>query len=286
MRTAIVEPIVFAAVMLAAALHATWNAIVKGSGEKHISMTAVVMGHVPLALVALPLSPLPAPESWPYLIAGIVLHVGYQLFLMMSYRVGDLTQVYPIARGIAPMLVALVSVLVLNVALSTAELIAIMIIGIGIMSLVFVRGNDGLHNGKAALMAVGTGCFIASYSLVDGLGAREAGTALGFYAWLTIINALAFMLIMRFTKPGTVSEVVKKHGRFALLGGGASFLAYALAIWAFTQAPIALVTAVRETSIIFALFIGVFFLGERLNLLKLCSTAMTIFGVLMLRLSR
>ena len=280
------EPIVFAAVLLAAALHATWNAIVKGSGDKYISMTAVVMGHVPLALLALPASPLPASSSWPYLIAGVILHVGYQLFLMLSYRVGDLTQVYPIARGIAPMLVALVSVMFLGVSLSSTELLAIMIIGTGIMSLVFVRGGDGLHNAKAALMAVGTGCFIASYSLVDGLGAREAGTALGFYAWLTIINALVFMLIMRVAKPGAVTQVVKKHGRFAFLGGGASFIAYALAIWAFTQAPIALVTAVRETSIIFALFIGVFFLGERLNLLKLCSTAMTIFGVLMLRLSR
>ncbi len=280
------EPIVFAAVLLAAALHATWNAIVKGSGDKYISMTAVVMGHVPLALIALPLSPLPAASSWPYLVAGILLHVGYQFFLMFSYRIGDLTQVYPIARGIAPMLVALVSVLFLNVPLSNSELIAILVIGTGIMSLVFVRGGDGLHNAGAALMAVGTGCFIASYSLVDGLGAREAGTALGFYAWLTTINAVVFVVIMRFVKPGAVTEVVRKHARFALLGGGASFVAYALAIWAFTQAPIALVTAVRETSIIFALFIGVFFLGERLNLLKLCSTAMTIFGVLMLRLSR
>ncbi len=280
------EPIVFAAVLLAAALHATWNAIVKGSGDKYSSMTAVVMGHVPLALLALPFSPMPAPSSWSYLIGGVVLHTGYQLFLMLSYRMGDLTQVYPIARGIAPMLVALVSVLFLNVDLSSTELIAIMIIGTGIMSLVFVRGSDGLHNANAAMMAVGTGCFIAAYSLVDGLGAREAGTALGFYAWLTIINALAFMAIMRFAKPGTVTDVVTKHARFALLGGGASFLAYALAIWSFTQAPIALVTAVRETSIIIALFIGVFFLGERLNLLKLCSTAMTILGVLLLRLSR
>lgn len=280
------EPIVFAAVLLAAALHATWNAIVKGSSDKFISMTAVVIGHVPLALVALPLSPLPAPSSWPYLAAGVLLHVGYQLFLMLSYRVGDLTQVYPIARGIAPMLVALISVLFLSVPLSNTELIAVFIIGTGIMSLVFVRGGDGLHNGTAALMAIGTGCFIAAYSLVDGLGAREAGTAVGFYAWLTTINAAIFVLIMRFLKPGTVTEVMTKHTRFALLGGGASFVAYALAIWAFTQAPIALVTAVRETSIIFALFIGVFFLGERLNLLKLCSTAMTIFGVLMLRLSR
>ncbi len=280
------EPIVFAAVLLAAALHATWNAIVKGSGDKHISMTAVVMGHVPLALIALPFCPLPAPASWPYLAAGILLHVGYQLFLMVSYRVGDLTQVYPIARGIAPMLVALVSVMFLNVSLSSNELLAVLIIGIGIMSLVFVRGSDGLRNGTGALMAVITGCFIAAYSLVDGLGAREAGTAVGFYAWLTIIDALIFMAIMRIWRPGTVTEVVTKHARFSVLGGGASFVAYALAIWAFTQAPIALVTAVRETSIIFALLIGVFFLGERLNLLKVCSTAMTILGVMMLRLNR
>ena len=152
--TCSLEPIVFVAVLAAAALHATWNALVKGASDKVISMTAVVLGHVPPALVLMPLSPLPAQSSWGYLAAGILLHVGYQLFLMKSYRTGDLTQVYPIARGSAPILVALVSVLFLGVHLSSLELTAIAIIGTGIISLVFVRGGDGLRNPSAAFMAL------------------------------------------------------------------------------------------------------------------------------------
>jgi drug/metabolite transporter (DMT)-like permease len=278
--------IVFIAVICAALLHATWNAVVKGGKDKHLGMTAIVLGHAPLAALALPFVPIPAIQSWPWLAAGIVLHLGYQFFLLASYRIGDLTQVYPIARGTAPLLVAAVSILFLGVELSPAELLAIAVIGIGIMSLSLVRQSDGLRNGRAAAMAFATGCFIASYSLVDGLGAREAGTAVGFYAWLSLINALIFSLIMGLRRPGLLRRLPAEAKLAFLFGGSASFVAYALVIWSFTQAPIALVTALRETSIVFALLIGVFFLKERLDLIKLASTAMTLSGAILLRFSR
>jgi len=280
------EPVVFIAVLLAAALHACWNALVKNGSDKHLSMAAVVLGHAPFGLCVLFFVPLPAPQSWPYLAAGTLLHLGYQFFLLNSYRIGDLTQVYPIARGVAPMIVACVSVLALGVELSGTELAAVTTIGAGIMSLVFVRGSDGLMNSRAAMMALVTGCFIAGYSLIDGLGARQAGTAIGFYAWLTIINATLFALITAITRPGLLRRLGSEGRLIALLGGGASFLAYALVIWSFTQAPIALVTALRETSIIFALLIGVLFLKERLNLAKVISTMVTLTGVILLRYSR
>lgn len=278
--------IVFIAVICAALLHATWNAVVKGGRDKHLGMTAIVLGHAPLAALALPFVPIPAIQSWPWLAAGILLHLGYQFFLLASYRIGDLTQVYPIARGTAPLLVAAVSILFLGVELSPAELLAIAVIGIGIMSLSLVRQSDGLRNGRAAAMAFATGCFIASYSLVDGLGARQAGTAVGFYAWLSLINALIFALIMGLRRPGLLRRLPAEAKRAFLFGGSASFVAYALVIWSFTQAPIALVTALRETSIVFALLIGVFFLKERLDLIKLASTAMTLSGAILLRFSR
>lgn len=280
------ETIVFGAVILAAALHAIWNAVVKGTGDKFLSMTAVVLGHAPLAILALPFVPSPAPESWPYLAAGVVLHVGYQIFLLTSYRFGDLTQVYPIARGTAPMLVAGVSVVFLGVHLKPIELLAVLTIGAGIMSLALVRQEDGLRNGKAAALAFVTGCFIAGYSLVDGLGARLAGTSLGFYSWLAIFNAIIFAIFATVRDPGTLRRVVSHSKRIFVVGGCASFIAYALVIWAFTHAPIALVTALRETSIIFALFIGVFFLKEKLNLAKVFSTLVTLFGAALLRLSK
>ncbi len=273
-------------VLLAALLHASWNFLVKSTTDKHISMTAVVIGHAPFALVILVVMPLPSLESLPYLLTGAMLHVGYQLFLLASYRIGDLSQVYPLARGVAPLIVAGISVLLLGVPFSRIELYAIIIIGTGIMSLTLVRRSDGQRNARAALLAIITGTFIAAYSLVDGLGAREAGTALGFYGWLSIINVMVFAVIMNIARPGTVKKVVCHHWRLTLVGGTASFLAYGIVIWAFTQAPIALVTAVRETSIIFALLLGVFFLKERLDLMKVVAAMLTLLGVGLLRSQR
>lgn len=273
-------------VLFAALLHASWNFLVKRVTDKHLSMGAVVIGHAPFALAALLTAPAPAPGSLPYLLTGVVLHVGYQLFLLNSYRIGDLSQVYPLARGVAPLIVAGISVLLLGVDLSWLEVSAVIIIGTGIMSLSLVRRSDGLRNVPAALLAIMTGCFIASYSLVDGLGAREAGTALGYYGWLSMMNALLFTVIMRVTKPGVVTKVICQRWRLALIGGGASFFAYGMVTWAFTMAPIALVTALRETSIVFALLFGVFFLRERLDLMKVCATLLTLLGVGLLRINR
>ncbi|WP_227369904.1 DMT family transporter [Halomonas sp. M20] len=274
---------VFFAVIGAALLHAVWNALVKGGADVRVSMGAVILGNVPLALVIMPFVPLPAPESIPFLVAGLVLHMGYQLFLLHSYRLGDLTQVYPIARGSAPLIVALFSVVVLGVYLTPIELMAIVVIGAGILSLSLVRRADGMRNGHAALLALITGGFIASYSIVDGMGARHAGTSLGYYCWLAVGNGIVMALYLMITAPGALRDITGKGRKTFVIGGSAAFVAYALVTWAFTQAPIALVTALRETSIVFALLIGVFFLKERLDLGKVFSTMTTLTGVILLR---
>jgi len=277
---------VFLAVILAAALHATWNALVKGGADKHLTMAGVVIGHMPLALLVMAIEPFPAAESWPYLVAGILLHFGYQLFLLTSYRFGDLTQVYPIARGSAPLLVATISVLFLGVVLSSLEVAAVIIIGMGIVSLGLVRGEAGARNGKAAALALCTGCFIAGYSLVDGLGARLSGSPVGYYAWLGTANALIFVVYIGLTKPNVLPRLMREGRLTFWVGGSASFIAYGLVIWAFTKAPIALVTALRETSIIFALGIGVVFLGEKINLTKVAATFTTLVGAALLRFGK
>lgn len=274
------------AVLLAALLHASWNALVKNTSDKFLSMSAVVLGHLPFACLAVVVVPFPAAASWPYIMAGAALHMGYQLFLLRSYRAGDLSHVYPIARGVAPLLVAGISVVFLGVQLMPFEMIAIAVIGIGIMSLVLVRGSEGIRNPHAATMALITGCFIAAYSLIDGHGARLSGTAVGYFGWLAIVNAVVFASIAAIRTPGFFDKLVRKGSKIAILGGGASFVAYSLVVWAFTQAPIALVTALRETSIIFALLIGVFLLRERLSLAKVISTTLTMLGVILLRVSR
>lgn len=280
------DAIVFTAVIMAAALHAVWNALAKTGADKHVSMAAIVLGHAPFAVIVLPFVPTPAPESWPFLIVGIGLHFGYQLFLLNSYRIGDLTQVYPIARGTAPLLVAVISVLFLGVELAPNELLAVMVIGAGIISLGLVRQQDGLRNVTASGLALATGCFIAGYSLVDGMGARLAGTAFGFYAWLALGNAALFVIYLRLVRPGALTAIPSTARWTFMLGGSASFLAYALVIWSFTHAPIALVTALREISVVFALVIGVVFLKERLNLAKLVSTFVTLIGAALLRMSK
>ncbi len=279
---------VFFAVLLAALLHATWNALVKGGGDKHASMAVVVIGHLPIALVVLPFVPMPDAAALRWLFAGIALHLGYQLFLISGYRVGDLTQVYPIARGSAPLIVAAVSMGLLGITLTRLELLAIGLIAAGILSLALVRRADGTRNSRAVAVALGTGGFIAAYSLVDGIGAREAGTALGYWTWSVIGNAILFCVWTAAAKPGLLRRLPgdMRLVRTGLIGGTASYVAYGVVIWAFTLAPIALVTALRETSIVFALLIGVGVMGERLDLAKVASTMITIVGAGLLRFAR
>lgn len=277
---------VFIAVLGAALLHAGWNALVKSGVDKRATMGAVVIGHVPLSILALLWVPTPEAASLPFMVGGVALHVGYQIFLMRSYESGDLTQVYPIARGSAPLMVALFSVLVLGVHLEQAEVLAVAIIGIGILSLAVVRRSDGRRNPNAAALALTTGLFIASYSLVDGMGARLSGSPLAYFAWMALANAVLMALYFAARSPATLARIAR-HGRLPfLVGGSASFIAYAIVTWAFTQAPIALVTALRETSIVFALLIGVIFLKERLDLPKVLSTAATLTGAMLLRFAR
>lgn len=274
---------VFCLVLFAASLHASWNALVKSTGDKVISMTAVTLGHAPLAIVAIPFVPFPAQESWPLLAASVVVHTCYQLSLMVAYRLGDFTQVYPIARGSGPALVGIVSILFLGVILRGHHMVAITLIVCGIFCLALLKQTNGLRSPKAVGAALLTGCFIAGYSLLDGLGARAAGSAIGYVAWMTLINAFVFSILIGIFNRKALIGVFKEGQKTLWLGGSASVFAYALVVWAMTQAPIALVTALRETSTVFALFIGVIFLNERLTAGKVLAVLLVLAGVITLR---
>ena len=273
-----------AAVILAALLHAAWNAIVKGGGDKLVSTSAVVIGHAVPGLAAIALLPVPAPESWPWIVLGALLHVGYQAFLATAYRLGDLAQVYPLARGSAPLIVALVSVSVLGVTLATNEIVAIVLIALGIVSIGTARA--GRPDPRAVGTALATGAFIAAYSLNDGTGARLSGSPVAFYAWMTILNAAMTAAILAFYRPGALRALPWRAPAAFWLGGPASFAAYALVVWSFAHAPIALVAALRETSIVFALLIGAAFLRERVDLARIAATFVALCGVVLLRLGR
>lgn len=216
------------------------------------------------------------------------MHLGYQLALVEGYRVGDLTHVYPIARGTAPLIVAGISVGIFSASLNSMELIGVLLISAGILSLTLVRHSYGHRNRRAAVFALITGCFIAAYSLVDGFGARAAGTALGYWTWAVVGNSVLLGGWTAFRKPHLGPTLLNNRRLIisGLIGGTASYVAYGIVVWAFVQAPIALVTALRETSIIFALLIGVVFLREKIDLLKVAATMATIFGAVIIRISR
>ena len=281
---------VFAAVILAAFLHATWNAMVRGmqgNGDKAVGMTSVILGEGLWGLPVLLLVPWPPVESYPYIAGSVALHTGYGLVLAAAYRLGELTQVYPIARGTGPLLVAAFSLMFLGEVIGPIGLIGIAVICAGIMSLALTRQSTGSLPLKPTLFALATGCFIAAYSIVDGLGARIAGGASAYWSWIAVVDTVVYLSIMAWWRgPRRLSGELGRNWRVVLVGGFACYAAYWLVIWAFTQAPIAMVSALRETSIVFALLIGVLVLKEKLDIGKLVATFVTLAGAMLIRIGR
>ena len=272
-------------VLLAAFLHAFWNFQVRDSDDKALGIGAIMLGHLPLAILGLLIVGLPPFSSWPFLMASAVFHFGYQIFLMNAYRHGELTQIYPIARGIAPLFITLISVLVFESDFLKQQVAGILMVSGGII----LHGIFQFHRTKTPLtgmlLALITGCFIAGYSLVDGYGTRHAGNALSFYGMVTVINCAVFMIYLRLFQPGILSRIPTDGRKILLIGGNLSYIAYVLVLWACLSAPIAVVSALRETSVVFALLLGTMLLKEKLTVMKIVVTMIILAGVITLRLA-
>ncbi len=274
---------IFLIVILAAFLHAIWNAMVKNEDNKYLAVTAIVLGHIPASILIILLTPTPSIESIPFIIGSALLHNGYQWYLLSAYKFGDLTKVYPIARGTAPFLVAIVSVIFFGIALNNFEILGIFAISLGILSLSFYETKN-YKNNSAVTYALITGFFIMGYTITDGYGSRTSGSFLSYMGWSFILNAIIFSIILKIKKKSEViSKTFKKGKKIFFIGGTLSYIVYGIIVWGFTQAPIALVAALRETSIIFALLIGILFLKEKLTLLKAMATSIIFFGVILLK---
>ena len=274
---------IFLAIILAAFLHAVWNAMVKNEDNKYLAVTAIVLGHVPASIFIILLTPAPSVESIPFIILSALLHIGYEWYLLSAYRFGDLIKVYPIARGTAPILVSFVSLIFLGVVLSNFEILSIFIISLGILSLSF-QGAKGFKNRSVVIYALVTGFFIMGYSITDGYGARVSNSFLSYMGWSFILNATIFPIILKINnKSEIITKIFKEGKKIFFIGGTLSYIVYGIVIWGFTQVPIALITALRETSIIFALLIGTFFLKEKFTLLKVIATFIIFFGVALLK---
>ena len=274
---------IFLIVILAAFLHAIWNAMVKREDDKYFSLTAIVLGHVPISIVVIFLTPTLSIQSIPYIFASAIFLAGYEWCLLSAYRLEDYTKVYPIARGTAPIFIVILSLLFLNINISKSELIGILVISFGIIILGF-QYIKTFKNYSAMIYAIATGIFISCYSISDGFGGNLSNSPLNYTAWLMILNAIFFSILLKIMNMPTVPlKVLNKGKKIFFIGGTLSYIVYGTIVWAFTQAPVPLVAALRETSIIFALLIGTFFLKEKFTLLKVIATFIIFFGVVLLK---
>ena len=274
---------VFIVVILAAFLHAVWNAMVKKGDNKYVSLTAIVLGHVPISIIVIFFTPVISVQSMPYILISAVFLTGYEWCLLSAYRLEDYTKVYPIARGTAPIFIVALSLFLFGVSISTFELMGILAISFGIIVLSF-QNNRNFKNYSAAVYALSTGLFISFYSISDGYGGRVSNSPLNYTAWLMILNAVIFsILLIIMNKPGVIKKVLNEEKKILFIGGTLSFAVYATVVWAVTQAPVPLVAALRETSIIFALLIGSLFLKEKFTFFKAIAVLTIFFGIILLK---
>ncbi|MGB1234527.1 MAG: EamA family transporter [Planktomarina sp.] len=274
---------VFIAVLAAAFLHASWNAMIKTGADKQTAMLAMTMGQSVVGLCIIPFVTLPSGQVWLWLIASGIIHMAYQLFLGFAYERGDLSRVYPIARGAAPMMVLIVTLIFAFDPIGQFDLIGIIVLGAGILLMaqgVFASGEDR----KLIPLALGSATATAGYSLVDGLGARVMGDPFAYVSWLLLFSLIFYLPAIVAVRGVAVLPRSAKHYWNGFLAGVASFAAYAIVVWAMTQAPIALVTALRETSILFAVLIGWLVFGDAMTKGKALAGALIVTGVMLTRL--
>ncbi|MEY5038732.1 MAG: hypothetical protein RL472_1838 [Pseudomonadota bacterium] len=271
------------AVLGAAFLHALWNSLLKVGTSRMGAMVILSIGEIPIGLaVALALPPL----DWqvaPWVLGAGCAHFFYKLFLTYAYERGDLSRVYPIARGSAPLVVGVVSPYFLTDVITPVEFAGIAVLGAGILLMargVFASGE----NRRLIPYALGSACATASYTLIDGQGARVAGDAVAYIAWVFVIDGLFFAAGMLAWKGAAVLPRQPRAWGIGMIAAAASYGAYAVSVWAMTIAPIAVVAALRETSILFAVLIGWLVFGERMTRGKALAALVIVSGVMLTRL--
>ncbi len=273
---------VFLAVLGAAFLHALWNALIK-TGESRVgAMVILSVWEIVIGLVMSLPHGWPTAVALPWLAGSAAFHLTYKTCLTFAYAHGDLSRVYPLARGTAPMAVLVIGALFLGEAVDGHEALGILVLGAGILALasgVFRSGES-----RALLpFALGAAFGTAGYTLVDGFGARAAGDPAAYVAWLFVLDGTTFLLPLVLWRGGAAIPRGRKSWLVGALAGAASYGAYAIAIWAMTVAPIPLVAALRETSILFAVLIGAVLFRERMTAGKWVAVGLIVAGVLLTR---
>jgi drug/metabolite transporter (DMT)-like permease len=275
---------VFLAVLAAAALHAGWNALIKGSGDPflttaHMSM-CVLLAITPLLLMV----SVPIAAAWPWLVASAILHAAYRFSLIATYRAGDLAQVYPMARGAAPLATAVVTLALIGEALGWTGYLGIACLASGVAMLSLRGDRLGNLDARAAGLALLTALLISAYTFVDGFGARVAGSSASFALYMFVMSAATALPLQMGLRGREILASFRAGWRLSLGAVLMSEAAYFIAIWAMTRAPIVLVAALRETSVLFATLIAVVYLKEPATRWRIGAGPLVVAGVVLMRL--
>jgi drug/metabolite transporter (DMT)-like permease len=277
---------VFLAVLFAAACHAGWNAVIKTGLDPLPATTLITLGATVVALAALPFFGLPPAAAWPWVIASIIIHLLYFIGLSEAYRTGDLGQVYPLARGSAPLMTALAATFLLGEQVGALGWIGILALACGVLLLSLRGGRDlARFDGSAIGFALFTAVTICAYSLVDGIGARVAVDPHPYTLAMFAGNGIAMLIYALARRGPALLPAMRPHWRAGLAGGALQLVSYGIAIWAMTLAPIAIVAALRETSVLFGAMIAVVFLKEPLRPARLVAACVIVCGLIFIRLS-
>ncbi|MFH8382434.1 EamA family transporter [Kitasatospora sp. NPDC018058] len=274
------------AVLTAAVLHAVWNGLAHRIPDKLVGFTLINLTYTACALVLVAVNPLPAAAAWPYLLASTVVQTISTVLLLRAYQLGDFGQMYPIARGSAPLLVAVLSVTVLGQHLGAGELVGVVVISCGLIGLAFSQGIPGRAQLPALAAAAGTGVMIAGYTVLDGSGVRHAGTVGGYVAWLFLLQGPTLALVVWARRGRTLLAGAGRVLPLGIAGGVLSLTAYGLVVWAQSRGSLATVAALRETSIVIAALIAAVVFRERLGRLRLTAALTVLGGIAVLELAR
>ncbi|MFI1657819.1 EamA family transporter [Streptomyces sp. NPDC020472] len=274
-------PLVTLAVLVAAVTHAGWNAIAHGIKDQLLSFTLISGGGALVGAVLACFAPLPAAGAWPYLLASALLHIGYYALLMRSFSLGDFGQMYPIARGTAPLVVTVLAAVFLHEVPDGWQLLGVAVACAGLTGLALwgIRGKDARPHWPALLAAGATGLAIALYTVVDGVGVRASGTPLGYIGWLMVLEGLAIPAYALWTRRAALLPQLRPYAARGLLGAVLSVAAYALVLWAQTKAPLAPIAALRESSIIVGAAIGALFFKERFGAPRVAAAGLMVVGI-------
>lgn len=275
---------VFAIVLAAAVLHAGWNAIVKGGGDTLLTTILVTASAALLAVVSLPFLPPPARESWPFIAASAVFQVAYFVLVANAYRVADMSLTYPLMRGTAPLLVAVASVLLLSEPPSAGAWLGLGVLCAGILSIAAATRHGGT-NKTGVVLALGNAVVIAGYTLIDGVGVRRSGAPAAYTLWIFLLSGAALSTWAVAARRQAFLGYLRRNWHLGVIGGAGTVGSYGLALWAMTVAPIAVVAALRETSILFGTAISGLLLHERVGRARIIGVCIIAAGAILLRLA-